>query len=102
MVLASQHSNSGSAATHFTSASLRRDAKEDAVAMVNIFQKATSALLQAKCSEAVSLTRKLAEVDNQICELRSQLAERDAQRGEVEEEVRTLRARLAEIDGTRG
>ena len=95
MLLACQHSNSGSAAAHFTSASFRRDAKDDAVAMVNRFQKATGALMHAKRSEALDLARQLAEVDEEIRTLRSQLAEKDMAQAQADKEVQELRARLA-------
>lgn len=76
-MLACQHSNSGSPAAHFTSASFRCDAKEDAAAMVNIFHKTTSAHMHAKRSEAVSLGRELEEIKEQISNLHSELAERN-------------------------
>ena len=66
--------------------------------MVNTFQKATSALMQAKRNEAFDLARQLADVDEQIRALRSQLAERDSQRAEMDEEVRLLRAQLSATD----
>ena len=62
--------------------------------MVNMFQKSTSALMLAKRSEALSLARQLAEVDEEICSLRSQLAEKDSERAEVDKEVQALRAQL--------
>ena len=96
--MTSQHSASGSAATHFTSPSFRRDAKDDAIAIVNAFQKATSSLMYAKRSEALSLARQLADVDEQIRELRSQLVDKDIQRAEVDSQVHILRAQLAERD----
>ena len=96
LVLTAQHSNSGTAAAHFTSASFRRDAKEDAIAMVNIFQKATSALMLAKRGEALDLARQLAQVNEQIGALRSQLAEKDLERAQVDKVVQELRAQLAE------
>ena len=98
MLLACQHSNSGSAATHFSSASFRRDAKDDAVAMVNIFQKSTSALMHAKRSEALDLARQLAEVDEEIRTLRTQLAEKDMERAQADKEVQELRAQLGHRD----
>ena len=91
-----QHSNSGSAATHFTSANFRRDAKEDAIAMVSTFQKATSTLMHVKRTEALGLARQLAEVDEELRALRSQLAEKDSERAKADKEVRALRAQLAE------
>lgn len=66
--------------------------------MVNTFQKATSALIQAKRSETSSLVRQLADTEEQICDLRHQLAERNMQQAGMDEEVQLLRAQLSARD----
>lgn len=64
--------------------------------MVNSFQKATSALMLAKRSEALDLARQLAQVNEEIGALRSQLAEKDVERAQVDKVVEELRAQLAQ------
>lgn len=66
--------------------------------MVNTFQKATSTLIQAKRSEASSLVRQLADTEEQICDLRRQLAEKNMQQAGMDEEVQLLRAQLSARD----
>jgi hypothetical protein len=43
-----QHGNAGSSATHFTSSSLRSDAKEDTVSLINQFHSITRALTHTR------------------------------------------------------
>lgn len=85
-------------AAYYTLPSFRRDAKKDAVAMVNTFQKATSTLIQAKRSEASSLVRQLADTEEQIRDLRRQLAEKNMQQAGMDEEVQLLRTQLSARD----
>lgn len=74
-----QHGNSGSSATHFTSSSLRRDAKEDTVTLVNKFHSITRALLIAKRHNAVDMAKELAEAREIADNAQKGLASKEAQ-----------------------
>ena len=74
-----QHGSSGSSATHFTSSSLRRDAKEDAVSLINQFHSITRALLLTKRQEALDMAKKLVEAEESIQNAHKVLASREAQ-----------------------
>lgn len=58
-MLAVQRSSGDSAALHYTSPRLRRDAKKDTVDLLNNFQNLTSKLLAAKREEALKLITEL-------------------------------------------
>lgn len=79
LVLLGQHSNSGSSVTHFTSASLRRDAKEDTLGLVNKFQAMTRALLVAKRQGALDMAKKLVEAQETAENAKKTLASKEAQ-----------------------
>ncbi|KAF8697716.1 hypothetical protein AX14_001274 [Amanita brunnescens Koide BX004] len=78
LVLAAQHSSSGTAATHYTSPNLRRDAMEDTLGIINKFQSVTSSLLQAKRQDALEIARQLAEADKRVRSLQEQVATQEA------------------------
>ena len=77
-MLAAQHSSSGAAATHFTSANLRRDAMDDTLEIINKFRLVTSSLLQAKQQDALEIARQLAESNERVCDLQEQVASQEA------------------------
>jgi hypothetical protein len=77
-MLAAQHSSSGTAATHFTSPNLRRDAMDDTLGIINKFQSITSSLLQAKRQDALEIARKLAEADERVRTLQEQVESQQA------------------------
>ncbi|KAF8343721.1 hypothetical protein F5887DRAFT_918313 [Amanita rubescens] len=79
LVLLGQHSSSGSSATHFTSASLRRDAKEDTLGLVNKFHSMTRALLVAKRQGALDMAKKLVEAQEIADNTKKTLASKEAQ-----------------------
>ena len=78
-----QHGNSGSSATHFTSSSLRRDAKEDAVGLINQFHSITRALLLTKRQGALDMAKKLVEAEESVQNAHKILASRGAQLAEA-------------------
>lgn len=77
-MLAAQHSSSGSAATHFTSANLRREAMDDTLEIINKFRLVTSSLLQAKRQDALEIARQLAESNERVRNLQEQVASQEA------------------------
>ena len=77
-MLAAQHSSSGSAATHFTSANLRRDAMDDTLEIINKFRLVTSSLLQAKRQDALEIAKQLAESNERVRNLQEQVASQEA------------------------
>jgi len=79
LVLLGQHSNSGSSVTHFTSASLRRDTKEDMLGLVNKFQAMTRALLVAKRQGALDMAKKLVEAQETAENAKKTLASKEVQ-----------------------
>lgn len=78
LVIAAQHNGSGSAATHFTSPSLRREAMEEVVGIINSFQEITSMLLSAKRQDATAMLKELGEAKEQVRVLREQVASQEA------------------------
>ena len=79
LIIMAQHGNSGSSATHFTSSSLRQDAKEDAVSLVNQFHSITRALLLAKRQGALDMAKKLVEAEQSVQNAHEILASKEAQ-----------------------
>lgn len=69
-----QHGNSGSSATHFTSSSLRRDAKEDTVSLINQFHSITRALLVSKRQGALEMAKRLVEAEETAVNAQTTLA----------------------------
>lgn len=76
MVLAQQAIGS-SAAVHFTSPRLRREATEEAGDLINDFQSLMTSLVLAKRSEALALAKQLQDAQNRVKE--SEMKEDKAQ-----------------------
>ncbi|KAF8332877.1 hypothetical protein F5887DRAFT_1080617 [Amanita rubescens] len=79
LAVMAQHGNAGSSATHFTSSSLRRDAKEDTVSLINQFHSITRALLVTKRQGALEMAKRLVEAEESAVDAQATLAAKQAQ-----------------------
>lgn len=94
--MGAQHSNGTSAATHYTSTRLRREARKETVDILNSFQSLTSCLLASKREEALHLAQKLARVEEAkvqaLAAKDAELAARDKLISQYEEQLRSLQS----------
>lgn len=101
MVLLAQQATGSSAAIHYTSPRLRREAKEDTITLVNQFQSMMTNIILAKREEAFVIAKQLQDAQEmatgaqqQVAEAQEKIHSQEAEIAEIAALVRGLEARL--------